>query len=71
MIPQFSGVSYFLVKDIYNISEIQYGILSVLGTIGMLAGVAIYQLCFKTYEFRTLCYISLALGTFSQIVDLL
>jgi len=71
IMPSFSGVSYFLIKDVYKISDLQYGILSVISTLSMLFGVAIYQMWFVKYDFRTLCYISLAVGILSNFVDLL
>jgi len=46
-IPQFGTFNYYLVKDVYKITQIQYGILIIIGTGAMLLGVALYQLKFK------------------------
>ena len=69
--PSLGASSYFLITDVYGISDTQYGVLVSLSTVSMLLGIAMYQAFLRQYEMRTLQYVSIVLGLFSNTIDLL
>ena len=40
--PTFSGLQYYQIKDVYNISEAEYGNLGVISAFAILFGVIVY-----------------------------
>lgn len=54
--PSFGSYQYFQFKEVYKLTQVEYGTLTTLGTISMLIGVWMYQKFFKDTEMRTLQY---------------
>jgi hypothetical protein len=52
--PSFSGPGYTLVRDVYKISDIQYGMLTTVLTISIMAGIWMFYWLFSMKEIRTL-----------------
>ena len=69
--PSFKSISYYWIKDVYKISQVQYGFLITLNTIAMLISVAIYQTFLKQYEMKTLTYAATIIGLAYTSIDLL
>ena len=69
--PSFVQINYYLLKDVYAITSIQYGVIYIFGTIAMFIGVTLYQLWFKKYEIRNLFYASAVLGIIGKLLELL
>jgi hypothetical protein len=68
--PTFSGISYTLMKDVYKISDLEYGIIATVSTFAMLFGVYLFQNHFSAYPFRTLARIACWILLGSCIIDL-
>ena len=70
LIPSFSGMDYYWMKDVYKITQVQYGTLNIVASFSMIAGTYIYQRYLKEKEMKTLFYISTLISVFGLCVNL-
>ena len=57
-------------KEVYKLTQVEYGALTTLSTISMLIGVGMYQRWFRSTEMRTLQYYCNSLGIMVLCIDI-
>jgi hypothetical protein len=68
--PSFYGLSYYFIKQECEITQVEYGVINVIGSSTLLSGVLIYQVFLRNYEMRTLQYVVAFITIFSLLIDL-
>jgi hypothetical protein len=68
--PQFTGLDYIQIKEVYNITDLEYGEISLYASISMMLGIPLYSRYFKHFEMRNLYYFVVFFKLVAATVDL-
>ena len=68
--PKFEGMSYIMMKEVYMLTQVQIGIMILLGAVLLFLSIIMFQAFFKRFEMRTLMYYVATLMTVVSSLEL-